>query len=86
MDMGENTYEDLTDQQAITGLRKMRWKLQSRIEMVERELDRLVERNQLTEHPADENKVTRAKIDRYMREQYPRDLEIALTEAGIEAK
>lgn len=86
MDMGSNTHEDITDQQAIMGLRKLRWKMQSRIEALDRELERLVERNQPTEHRTDELRATFAKADKYFREEYPRLLEIALAEAGIEAK
>lgn len=83
MDLGKDTYYDLSDQQAITGLRKLRWKLKSRIEALDRELDRLIERNEPTEHHVDENKLLLAKIDRWMREEYPRELEIALAKAGI---
>jgi hypothetical protein len=86
MDMGSVTHEDITDQQAIMGLRKLRWKLVSRLDALDRELERLVERNQPTEHKADELRATFAKADRYFREEYPRALEIALAEAGIEAK
>lgn len=86
MDMGSTTYEDITEQQAIAGLRKLRWKMIARLEALERDLDRLVQRNEPTEHRADELRATFAKADRYFREEYPRELEIALAEAGIEVK
>jgi hypothetical protein len=86
MDMGSKTYEDITDQQAIMGLRKLRWKMQARMDAIDRELERLVERNEPTEHRADELRSVFAKADKYFREEYPRALEIALAEAGIEAK
>jgi hypothetical protein len=86
LDMGSKSHEDLTDQQAIAGLRRLRWRLKSRLDLLDRELERLVERNEPTEHRSDENKLLFAKIDRYFREQYPRELEIALAELGIDAK
>lgn len=78
MDMGDRTHYDLSDQEAIIGLRRLRRKLQSRMDALDRELDRLVERNELTDHPADENKLLLAKVERWAREEYPRELEIAL--------
>lgn len=86
MEVGSAEHLDLTDQEAISGLRKLKWRLQSRMEAVDRELTRLTERNELTDRPADENNVLMAKIDRWAREEYPRQLEIALAKAGIKTE
>lgn len=80
MDVGNTTLEGLDDMEAISALNRLRYRLKSRLDEVERELARLEERNEFTEHPADRNRALMANVDRYMREQYPRELEIAIAE------
>jgi hypothetical protein len=86
MDMGRNTHYDLTDFQAMGALRRLRWKYKARMDYLDREIDRLEKLNEKTDHKVDELRVDMARAERYFREQYPRELEIALAEAGIVAK
>lgn len=80
MDIGHTSLEGLEDTEAISVLNKARWRLKRRLEEVERELQRFEERNEYTEYPDDRNRTLLANVDRYMREQYPRELEIAIAE------
>ena len=85
MDIGSSTLEGLDDMEAIGALNRLRYRLKSRLDEVERELARLEERNEATEYPADRNRTLMANVDRYMREQYPRELEIAIAEMEKDA-
>mgnify|MGYP002632940709 CR=1 FL=1 len=83
LDVGRSTYHDLDDYQALGILRKLKYKLSSRLDSVTREIDRLEALNAPTEHKLKDHNNTMAMYKRWRENDYPRLLEIALHENGI---
>ena len=83
MDMGKNTHEGLDDMQALYAMRRLKFRYQRRLDEINYHIDRLEQLNEPTEHTMKEHNEQMARTERWRREVFPRELEIALHENGI---
>lgn len=86
MDIGANTHYDLDDMQALYALRRLKFRYQRRMDYIQYHIARLEELNELTEYKTKDINDSLARAERWRLEVFPRELEIALHENGIEEK
>lgn len=85
MDVGGTSIEDVTDREAMSVLYKLRRIYASRLKHIVRELERFEALNEPTEYTEKEITESLARAERWRRQDYPRELEIALHKNGIKA-
>lgn len=86
MAIGDSQLEGIEDREAIVVLRKLRRVYDSRLKEIDRELSRLEDLNAPTDFTHAELDQQMARTKRWVEQDFPRLLEIALHENGIAAK
>lgn len=83
IDVGTSALEDISDREALAVLYKLRRVYASRLKKIIRELERLEQLNESTEYKDKDLTESMLRAERWRKQTFPRELDIALHKNGI---